>query len=98
MKPFVICLVLLCTACATYPPTPRPIFGSRDKTNNEMLEDQVACQAIAAQSATGAGAGFSDPALRAGFFEQARAQYLEQCLMSRGWTWITPQQFPATIQ
>jgi outer membrane biogenesis lipoprotein LolB len=78
--------MLLLTACAM---GPQPYLDT-SKPSDARQRDLVECQAIAAQSAQGQGAWFSDPAMRAATFANARDTYLAQCLQSRGWSWQRP--------
>jgi hypothetical protein len=82
----VLTLLLMCTACAI---GPQPYLNAA-KPPMERQQDIVACQAIAAQSAAGTGSWSRDPAIRAAINENARENYLAQCLQSRGWSWTTP--------
>jgi len=75
--------VLLCglAGCVT-----APVYNHPSKSLAEKQKDYVECMATASQAAQGAGSGFSDRALRSGFFEYARDRYLAMCLESRGWS------------
>jgi hypothetical protein len=85
MTPSLIMLMLLlCVGgCAM---GPQPYLDAPHKTLSERQTDAVECQALAAQAATGAGAWSRDRAIRAAIYDNARDQYLAQCLQGRGWT------------
>ena len=84
----VIGFSLLLTACAV---GPQGYWRAPDRADLNQQKDNIECQAMAAQAATGAGSWSSDPAIRAAIFQNAKDQYYAQCLQSRGYQWVTPR-------
>jgi Prokaryotic membrane lipoprotein lipid attachment site len=84
-----LCAVALLTACAMTPQGQwRTSTGAATNPNDPTQQkDHVECLALARQGAQGHGAFFSDPALRAGLYDQATQQLYNQCISSRGYTW-----------
>jgi hypothetical protein len=76
---------------------PQPYLDAPQKTVQEKQTDGVECQALAAQAATGAGSWSRDRAVRSAFYDNAREQYLAQCLQGRGWAWQSAPSAPIEL-
>ena len=62
-----------------------------ERADLNLEKDDLECQAMAGQAAQGAGGWTSVAPVGAAFYDHAKQQYYNQCLQSRGYTWIPPR-------
>jgi hypothetical protein len=79
---------VMLTACVV---GPQGYWRAPDRADVNRQKDNIECQAMAGQAATGAGTWSSDPAIRSAIFDHAKGQYFAQCVQSRSYTWVTPR-------
>jgi hypothetical protein len=94
----ILLTVCLVTACGTHlqpygtsSPARAPYWESPSRADVNRPKDDLECSAMAVQAASGAGGWTSVAPMRDAIYQQARQNYYNQCVQSRGYTWVTPR-------